>query len=133
MGCYYRDDNYVRYHGCVTFQAVMNYQIPPEADFLHRLIIQDNRIYMEGLTEFPVYTEDIVGQANNCLANFGFLCRTWIISSSIRTSDRNIYAVPTAPDVRSPIFSMTVFTLTVPLHQTYGQLHDPGCIPVTNL
>ena len=105
VGCYYRDDKvYVRYHGSVTFQIVMNYQIPPEADSSpSTLSVQDNRIYMEGLTEFPVYTEDIVGQATNCLANFWFSFVEHGLSQVLSAHQIEISdSVPSVPDVRSP-------------------------------
>lgn len=85
VGVYSRDDRiYLRYHGVATFRIEINYQeqespSPVPSDLDHHCspepsdIPLDNRIYLEGIEEFPVYLEATASNpARNQLANFWF-------------------------------------------------------------
>ena len=68
---------YIRYQGVVTFQIVMNRPFVLESLANSRSDTPDtccdNRIYLEGIAEFPVYSEDVTSNpARNQLSNFWF-------------------------------------------------------------
>lgn len=74
VGCYCRDKKtFVRYHDKITFRIEMNYVVPLDtSDLVENLPPKENRVYMEGIDEYPVYLEEVTGVSTNLLANFWF-------------------------------------------------------------